>query len=105
MTTEKKEPVFVDGMIFQDPNEKAPEWVKFDLVINAEKFADFLKNNFEHLSAKGWLTITAKESKNTGKIYFEVNTWKPTPKETPQTNMTSVQPDGSEAIDTSGIPF
>lgn len=76
---DKKEPVFVDGVIFQDPHEKAPAWVKFELVINPEKFTEFMKNNMEYTTPKGWMKIVAKESKKGG-IYFELDTYKPTQK-------------------------
>lgn len=104
---DKPEPVFVDGLIFQDPHEKAPEWVKFNLVINAEKFNDFMVKNMQYASAKGWLKIVAKVSKKTDSIYFELDTYKPLQNKPEQveTTMTSVQPDGSDPIDTSGIPF
>jgi len=98
------EKIFADGLIWQDPHEKAPDFIKGSLVINAERFNDFLKNNMQYASAKGWLKVTMKESK--GKtIYFELDTYKPAPKETPQTTTTSVQPDGSDPIDVNNIPF
>lgn len=96
--------IFADGLIWQDPHEKAPDFVKGNLVINAEKFTDFMKNQTEYISAKGWLKIVMKESKN-GTIYFELDTYKPAQKETaPHTTMTSPGVDG-EVIDTSEIPF
>ncbi len=46
----------------------------------------------------GWCNLDLKQSKN-GKLYFQLNTWKPKPTEKPNT-LTS---DGS--ISTSDIPF
>lgn len=100
-----KEKIFADGILWKDPHEKAPEYVKGELIVNAEKFNEFMRNNMQYASAKGWLNIQMKESKN-GSIYFELNTWKPAPKtETPQSTLTSVQPDGSPPIDLSKAPF
>lgn len=101
-----KEPIFVDGVVFQDPHEKAPAFVKFELVINAEKFNEFMKANMQYASAKGWLTIVAKESKKGG-IYFQLDTYKPAQSNRVESTstMTSVQPDGSPAIDMSESPF
>jgi hypothetical protein len=100
-----KKTIFADGIIFQDPHEKAPQFIKFELVINPQKFVEFMRANMEYTTPKGWMKIVAKESKKGG-IYFELDTWKPTPKpEAPQTSMTSTQPDGSDPIDTEAIPF
>jgi len=102
---DRKEPVFVDGMVFQDPHEKAPAFVKFELVVNPQKLADFMRDNMDHTTPKGWMKFVAKESRKGG-IYFELDTWKPKPKtEAPETTVTSVQPDGSDPIDTNQIPF
>ena len=73
MNEEKKPKIFVDGMIFDRPNEKAPEWVKGKISINTKNFAEWLKQ----YSTKEWLNIDLKLSQNTGKLYLELNTYEP----------------------------
>lgn len=97
--------IFADGMMWQDPNEKAPDFIKGEILFQTEKFVDFIKANMEYTTPKGWMKVVMKEAKGSGKIYFELDTWKPTQKETPINSMTSVQPDGSEPLDTEEIPF
>lgn len=102
---DKQEKIFADGLLWQDPHEKAPEFIKGSLVVNMAIFDQFMKANLQHASAKGWLKIIMKESK-TGSIYFELDTWKPTQKQQPTpTSNTSVQPDGSDALNADDIPF
>lgn len=104
---EKQEPIFADGLMWKDPHEKAPNFIKGALIVNAEKFNDFMKANMQHASEKGWLNIDMKESKN-GAIYFQLNTWKKPVQEKVEpekTNMTSTQPDGEPAINAEEIPF
>ena len=69
--SEKTEKIFVDGMRFEKPNEKAPEWVKGKISIKADKLIEFIE---KHKSAKGWLNIDLKKAKS-GALYLELNTW------------------------------
>ena len=75
MSEEKKAPVFVSGMYFKGPDdrtkEKAP-WVKGHVSIKMSDFVEFIKTHKE----EEWLNIDLKKSKG-GKLYFELNTWKP----------------------------
>ena len=68
--------IFIDGMIFKAPHEKAPEFIKGTLSVKCEDFLAFMKVH----SNKGWLNIDLKESKN-GKYYAELNTWNPDQKQ------------------------
>ena len=99
-----KEKVFVDGWFWKDPHEKAPNFVKGSISINAHKFRAFMEANVEHLSEKGWFTVDMKESKD-GSIYFELNTWKPEKKPVEKSSMTSPGFDGEEPIDMANHPF
>jgi hypothetical protein len=77
---DKPEKIFVDGMMFRNPNPQAPAFIKGDISVNVEKFKDFCVKNADYTSEKGWLNITLKESRG-GAMYFELNTWKPEKKE------------------------
>lgn len=65
--------VFVDGMIVKAPHQNAPDFVKLAISIKCRELLDFMK---EH-QKDGWLNIDVKESKG-GKLYAELNTFKPT---------------------------
>ena len=66
------EKIFADGMRFEPPGEKAPEWVKGKISILAPKFIEFLQ---KHQNEKGWLNLDVKQSQKGG-YYVELNTWK-----------------------------
>lgn len=70
---EKETPIFADGLMFKEPREGAPSFVKGSLSVKVDKFIAFLK---EHQNEKGWVTLDMKESKNLT-TYFQLNTWKP----------------------------
>ncbi len=65
--------IFADGMRFERPGEKVPEWIKGKISINAPKFIEFLQ---KYQNEKGWLNLDLKESKQ-GTLYVELNTYKP----------------------------
>lgn len=96
--------IFADGLMWQDPKENAPSFVKGNILVNSEKFNAFMVQNMAHATTKGWLNIVMKESKN-GVIYFELNTWKPPVQESSKDDgMTSPGVDG-ERISLDAIPF
>ena len=73
---EKQEKIFVDGLMFKRPDEntkqKAP-WVKGHVSIKTDPLIAWLT---AHKNGE-WLNLDLKESKSTGKLYFELNQWKP----------------------------
>lgn len=69
------DPIFTDGFIFKT-NPNAPDFVKMKISIKEKEAIDFIK---KHANG-GWLNLDVKESKS-GKIYGEVDTWKPQKKE------------------------
>lgn len=75
---DKPTPIFADGIVFTRPRENAPEWVKGAVSVNVAKFVEFLKAQRQagNISAKGWLNLDLKESKDKGSLYFQVNTYK-----------------------------
>ena len=62
---------FVNGMIVKEPRNGAPEWLKLNISI---KRMDLLKWLGERQDE--WVNLDVKMSKN-GKMYAEVNNWKP----------------------------
>jgi hypothetical protein len=89
------EKIFTQGLIFNLPHAKAPEYVKGKLSIKADEFTEFLKNN---QNEKGWVSIDLKVGK-TGKGYGELNTW------TPETQTETKKVETKEETFDDGIPF
>lgn len=67
------EKVFVDGMIFNKKHDNAPDFIKGHIAVKVEEFVPFIE---KHKKDDGWVNIDLKLSKG-GKLYFELNTWKP----------------------------
>ena len=63
---------FVDGMRFEKPNEKAPEWIKGKISIEVAKLIPWLEAN---KNERGWVNIDLKKSKNNN-LYLQLNTFK-----------------------------
>jgi hypothetical protein len=104
---------FADGLSIYAPHEKAPDFVKGDMVITND-FIKFFTNN----QRQGKLRLQLKVSK-LGKLYAEVNTYEPKkeveevkkeideifePKKDPIDNFTSPDEDGN-VINAEDIPF
>lgn len=64
--------IFVGGLIYKDPNDTAPKWLKGKLSVKVDEFKKFLD---EH-NNNGWINIDLKVSQG-GKAYAELNTWRP----------------------------
>jgi len=74
---EKRDKIFVDGLLFNRPHEKAPDFVKGELSIKVEALTRWLA---EHGEGKEWLNADLKISKQ-GKLYFELDTYNSIKKE------------------------
>lgn len=61
--------IFTDGMRVFKPSEKAPEWVKADIVIDVTKFTAFLEN---HATPDGAVRIQVLQGR-TGNYYSALN--------------------------------
>lgn len=66
------EKVFADGLIFKNPRDGAPDFVKGSVSVKVAEFTEFIKKHDNN----GWVNLDVKESKG-GKMYMELNTWKP----------------------------
>ena len=72
---EQKEKIFVGGLFFKRPSDETKQgfpWVKGHLAIKREELIKFLQGQTGE-----WVYSDLKESKSTGKLYFELNQWKP----------------------------
>jgi len=67
---------FIEGIFFNKPHEKAPEFVKLKLKINRDQLGVWLAQQDEEIY------VDVKESKN-GKWYGSVSDYKPQPKDEP----------------------
>ena len=65
--------IFVEGMYFEKPNDKAPEFVKGKISVNALRFYNFME---KHKNGGGYVNIDLKKSRE-GKYYLELNTYQP----------------------------
>lgn len=84
-----QEKIFVDGMTFRNPHEKAPDFIKGNISLHAPTLTNFMNL---HKNEKGWLTVVLKESKG-GKMYFELDTWKPKTQDKVDTSTGEVNPE------------
>jgi hypothetical protein len=103
------EKIFTQGLFFNLPHAKAPEYVKGKLSIKADEFIEFLNAN---KNEKGWVTIDLKVGQS-GKAYGELNTWTPEQQQAPTQKVETKQNINAydtveypeEEIDLSQIPF
>ena len=99
--------IFADGLMFQEPSEKAPSWVKGKISVNVKKFTDFLN---QQQNERGWVNLDVKQAKG-GSIYVELDTYKPgQPKERSEFQKQTEQqeeelPVIEDEIDIKDIPF
>lgn len=68
----KSELVFIDGLNFQSVPPTAPETVRGKLYFQWSKFKEFAEKN---VNERGYLNVQMMKSKNTGGIYFILDTF------------------------------
>ena len=66
---EQKEIIFPDGMAAFEPRAEAPEWVKANIVVHVDDFAETM----EDYAHEGKLDIEIRQSQG-GKYYAMINT-------------------------------
>jgi hypothetical protein len=97
-----KEKVFADGLIYKEPRENAPAFVKGSLSIKVADFVAFLQANETN---SGWINIDIKESQG-GKLYCELNTYMPQkPNIEPKEEVPTIEYPQDDEIDLSNVPF
>ena len=70
-------PTFVNAIVVKQLPENCPDWVISKMGIHVETFLAEIEQ-FEKDGAinNGWINLEQKRAKN-GKLYVELNTWKP----------------------------
>ena len=72
--SEKQPTIFIEGIRFFKPRENAPSWIKGNVTINMQEFAEFIKKqDFKDPVMK----IDLCKSEKKGTYYFTLNTYKP----------------------------
>jgi len=75
-----QEQKFPKGIIAFSPSDKAPSFVKAEIVMNVDEFSKWIKDNPDliktHAKYGRQLKFTLKESKD-GKPYLEINNYVP----------------------------
>jgi len=69
--------IFADGLHYEPPPEKAPEYIKGKISIHVQRLTEWLEG---HVNERGYVNITVKQSQK-GSYYCELDTWKPKPKD------------------------
>lgn len=72
-------PTFTQGFYYNQPSEKAPDFVLANVSIKPLEFIAWLSEQKQN--EKGYVKIAIKRSKQ-GKVYAELDTWEPKKKET-----------------------
>lgn len=92
------EKIFVDGMGFKDPSDKAPDFVLGSLWIRPDDLIEWIGNNRDG----DYINIKLLRSKN-GKPYLELDTWKPNTEARPDATPKAAPVSDAEFED--DIPF
>lgn len=64
-----------NGVYFNLPHERAPEFVLGSLSIQPERFIEWLQA--QQTNAKGYVRLSIKRARGTGKPYLALDTWEP----------------------------
>ena len=94
--------IFPDGLMFKAPREGSPDFVKGSISVKLREFFEFCKAHQDG----DWLNFNVKLSRG-GKLYCELDTWKPTKQAEPQQGFDPETGTGSDPMpgDDSDIPF
>jgi hypothetical protein len=87
--------IFADGLIYKAPRENAPEFVKGSLSFKVDEFIKFLEANNTN---GGWVNVDIKLSQG-GKLYCELNTYKPEKTDSLKEGGLYPGPEGDQAQD------
>jgi hypothetical protein len=93
-----QEKVFPKGIMVKNPSDKAPEWVKGSISINKVELIPWLNSQPDQ-----WINLKINVSSKDGKMYLEVDTWKPTPKNEPVIKKDDIEE--AKVIEDTGSPF
>lgn len=90
---------FVNGIIFKEPHQKAPDFVKAKGSIKVSELMAWLDGRETE-----WVNFDVKVAKS-GKWYAAVDTWEPTKDQQYQEGMEQAKAAAAPADDFSDIPF
>ncbi len=91
--------IFAEGINAYKPSDRAPEFVKANISIDAKKFQEWLQTHPELRDEKGLVRLVLKASAKEGNPYYlSVDTYKPADKP-------SASEDVPEDINPDDIPF
>lgn len=62
------------GIYFNEPSEKAPDFIMGNISINIETFKEYIEKHADYINDKGYMNFQLKSSKQ-GKPYISVNTY------------------------------
>ena len=96
-----EEKIFPKGIFYNTPHENAPDFIKANITITIRDLNEFVNGHPKLLSeyqGKKQLKLDLKESKG-GKLYLDINTYKPENKQTTQTTS------NEDVIDPNDLPF
>ena len=103
--SEKK--IFPDGVYFNLPHEKAPDFVIGKLSIQKDRFMKWLET--QEVTEKGYIKFDVKTAREEGKANVELDTWKADPDTATQPTAptpTAVEPNTTtDEVDPDDIPF
>ena len=94
MSEDKK---FVDGVWFNNPHPKAPDFVIGSISYKKDVFIEWLQK--QTADENGYVKTDVKKAKTEGKNYMELNTWKKGDTADQSKNQSE------EVIDEDSIPF
>ncbi len=78
MSNQNEEKIYPKGIFFELPQTNAPDYIKGKLSVKVADFVQFLN---DHQNVGGYVNLDLKVSKEAGKGYVQLNTWKPTDKQ------------------------
>lgn len=81
----ENEKEFPKGIIFKKPKDGAPDFVKGSLSFKVDEFKEYLDKKVNN----GWVNLDLKVSKG-GKLYLDLNDWKPEEKTEPVKRDTNI---------------
>lgn len=65
---------FAEGIWFNEPTDKAPDWVVGNIAIRPDQFTDWLRQ--QDVDSKGYVKLKVNRSKE-GKPYVELDDYRP----------------------------
>lgn len=91
--------IFVNGLISKEVPETAPEFILGKMSIKVSELSKWLEDN-KGIADNDWINLTILRSRNTGKRFIEVDTYKKEVK--PLETLPTVNVDTGES---SEVPF